>query len=70
MEIDYHAAADFLFYLLDEIDTAGDIAKSDDRAYRAIVEKLHRRRFEIADTDGYTVTFNVVGRGSSDAPIV
>jgi hypothetical protein len=51
------AAADFLFGLLDDIDTAEDIAKSDDAAFRAMVHRLHRRRFEVADTNGYTVTF-------------
>jgi hypothetical protein len=51
------AAADFLFGLLDDIDTAGDIAKSDDKAYRAMVERIQRRRFEVAETDGYSVTF-------------
>lgn len=51
------AAADFLFGLLDDIDTAEDIAKSDDAAFRIMVHRLHRRRFEVATTDGYTVTF-------------
>jgi hypothetical protein len=53
----YEAAARFLFDLLDDIDTASDRAKGDDNAYRAIVERLHRRRFEVATTDGYTVVF-------------
>lgn len=48
----------FLFDLLDDIDTAGDIAKADDKLYRSIVEKAHRRRFEVASTDGYSVTFS------------
>lgn len=48
----------FLFALLDDIDTAGDIAKADDKLYRSIVEKTHRRRFEVASTDGYSVTFS------------
>ena len=51
------AAADFLFGLLDDIDTVSDIAKGDDAAYRTMVERIQRRRFEVADTDGYTVTF-------------
>lgn len=55
---DVQAVADFLFSLLDDIDTASDMAKSDDQAYRAMVHRLHRRRFEVATTDGYTVTFH------------
>jgi hypothetical protein len=57
LEIDWEDIARFLFDLLDDIDTASDIAKSDDKLYREYVEKLHRRRFEVADTDGYEVIF-------------
>lgn len=53
----WREAAEFLFGLLDDIDTASDRAKGNDKAYREIVERLHRRRFEAAETDGYTVTF-------------
>lgn len=49
--------AQFLWKLLDDIDTASDIAKSDDKAYREMVEKIQRRRFEVGTTDGYKVTF-------------
>ncbi len=54
---DYKKISYFLFQLLDDIDTTEDIAKSNDKAFREVVHKLHRRRFEVADTDGYTVTF-------------
>jgi hypothetical protein len=54
---DHEKAAQFLWGLLDDIDTAGDIAKSDDKTYRDIVERLQRRRFEVGSTDGHTVTF-------------
>lgn len=50
-------AAQFLWKLLDDIDTASDIAKSDDKSYREMVEKIQRRRFEVGTTDGYKVTF-------------
>lgn len=53
---DAKAAAIFLFDLLDSIDTVSDIAKGDDAAFRREVERIHRRRFEVATTDGYTVT--------------
>jgi hypothetical protein len=42
------AAATFLFDLLDDIDTASDIAKGDDAYYRRLVECLQARRFEVA----------------------
>ena len=53
------AAAQFLFGLLDDIDTASDRAKGDDRTFREIVERIQRRRFEVASVDasGQTVTF-------------
>lgn len=55
------AAADFLFALLDDIDTASDLAKADDKAYRSLVERIQYRRFEVAATDGYTVRFKAAG---------
>ena len=56
-EIDYKAHAEFLFGLLDNIDTAEDVAKSNDEAFRRMVHKHHRRRFDIATTDGYSLIF-------------
>lgn len=52
------AAAQYLFALLDDIDTVGDIAKADDKLYRELVEKLHRKRFNVGSTDGYTVVIH------------
>ena len=46
-----------LFQLLDNIDTAEDVAKSNDAEFRKIAGKYHRRRFEVATTDGHSVTF-------------
>jgi outer membrane murein-binding lipoprotein Lpp len=51
----YMPVAAFLWDLLDEIDTAGDMAKGDDKLYRAIVERTQRRRFEVGSTDGYSL---------------
>jgi hypothetical protein len=48
-----------LFDLLDEIDTADDLAKSDEKLYRNLVRRHHQGRFQYASTDGYTVDFNV-----------
>lgn len=55
-----HDAAQFLFALLDDIDTASDRAKADDKAYREIVERIQKRRFEVASTDGYVVLFHAL----------
>lgn len=51
-------SAQFLWKLLDDIDTASDIAKGDNEAYRSMVEKIQRRRFEVGTTDGQTVTID------------
>jgi hypothetical protein len=57
-EDDWKMIALHLFYLLDDIDTASDIAKENDKLYREYVEKLHRKRFAVATTDGYGVYFH------------
>ena len=56
-EPDYKAISNFLFGLLDDIDTLEDVYKSNLQGFQDGVRKRHRRRFEVADTDGYTVTF-------------
>lgn len=61
MAVDWEQAARFLFDRLDDVDTAGDATYSAEE-YRELVESIHRRRFEVAQTDGYTVTFNPVAR--------
>ena len=53
----YHDVAQRLYALLDDIDTAGDIAKSDDKLYRGIVERTQaKKRDYVVSCDGYTVT--------------
>ncbi len=47
-----------LFALLDDCDTADDLAKGSNALYRHFVRRAHRARFKFATTDGYTVTFN------------
>ena len=54
----YEDAAQFLWGLLDDIDTASDVARADDAIYREMVEKIQRCRFEVGSTDGYTVKFH------------
>ena len=56
-EADWEAVAQFLFKLLDDIDTASDMAKDDDAAYRRLVEFHHRRRFDVAVSIGHRVVF-------------
>lgn len=59
--ITYKEAAEFLFDLLDEIDTADDAFKKDSESYRKFVQNVQARRFEVADTDGYAIRFKVKG---------
>jgi hypothetical protein len=47
-----------LFGLLDDCDTADDIAKGDDLMFRALVRAAHKKRFLHASTDGNGVTIN------------
>jgi hypothetical protein len=57
MELDMKSVASYLWKLLDDIDTASDIAKGDNELYRVLVETIGRKRFEVGDTDGHTVVF-------------
>ncbi len=54
-----HEVAMFLFDILDDIDTASDEAKNNHEWYRKRVEHLHRKRFEVMETDGYTVKVKI-----------
>ena len=54
----YAEIAERLFALLDDCDTADDIAKGNDQLFRQLVRNAHRQRFKYATTDGYTVKFN------------
>ena len=52
----YHKVAQHLYSLLDDIDTAGDIAKSDDALYRSIVDRTQSKKdVFVVSCDGYTV---------------
>jgi hypothetical protein len=50
---DFKKIAEDLWQILDNIDTASDIAKGDDKLYRSLVAQEHKKRFEYAGTDGY-----------------
>ena len=55
------AAIKYLFRLLDDIDTADDMAKSNDVAYRTMVRKIQDLRWETGiTTDGYTLDLSKV----------
>ena len=44
---------DDLWKLLDNIDTIGDMARSNDKAFRNMTEKQQRKRFDVLTSDGY-----------------
>ena len=48
---------EFLWKLLDDIDTMDDAAKSDDAAYRRAVGLIQNRRWEVGTSDGYNLKF-------------
>lgn len=47
MMMDWERIVYELWKILDDIDTASDMVKGNDKAYREIVEKLQRKRWEI-----------------------
>lgn len=52
-----HSVAQYLYQLLDDIDTVGDVAKDNDKLYRAMVEKIQaKKNLVVSVCDGYTVT--------------
>lgn len=53
----YRAIAVFLWDMLDDIDTAGDVAKGNHALYRRLVAGYHKRRFEVAEPLAYTLRF-------------
>ena len=46
---------EFLWGLLDDIDTVGDMAKDNDKVYRTMVEKIHPKRQQVAESNGYKI---------------
>ena len=58
---------EFLWNLLDDIDTAGDIAKSDDKLFRGLAEKAQSKRWDIGITsDGYDIDLSMLEIKSSE----
>lgn len=66
---EWEAVAGYLFRLLDDIDTLDDSCRENDHAFRECVRHVQRRRFEVATTDGYKVSFHArrYGVESKDA---
>lgn len=56
-DCDFEKIATQLWKLLDDIDTADDIAKSNHGAYRDLVRAAAKRRFDLADSDGYQLSW-------------
>jgi len=47
---------EYLWQIIDDIDTASDMAKSNDKTYRKIVERKQKLRWKTGiNTDGYTL---------------
>lgn len=60
-------AVRYLFQLIDDIDTASDIAKHDDKLYRALVETIQAKRWSTGiTTDGYTLNLEALNAGRKE----
>lgn len=56
MDVDrLRADVEFLWRLLDDIDTASDMAKANDKWYRARVEMIQGKRHQRITSDGYSL---------------
>ena len=53
---------EYLWMIIDDIDTASDMAKYNDVAYRKMVEKLQNKRWKTGITsDGYALDMSKMG---------
>ena len=50
---DLYANLEKLWGIIDDIDTYSDMAKGDDKFYRARVERKQKERFKVMQSDGY-----------------
>ena len=56
--IQYQIGIEYLWQIIDDIDTVSDIAKENDVVYRNMVEKLQKKRWNTGiTTDGYKLDF-------------
>ena len=58
----------FLWDLLDNIDTLEDATKGDREAFYNATHRQHQRRWEISSSDGYTVTWKA-GAAAGTPPV-
>lgn len=57
-EINYKIIAEWLYDILDDIDSANDMAKENDKSYRKTVHRLQKLKNEVGRSlDGQTVEF-------------
>ena len=57
----YLKALEYLWSIIDDIDTYGDMAKSDDKAFRKMVERRQKDRWKLGvESDGYTLDFSKI----------
>ena len=50
---------EFLWTIIDDIDTYGDMAKGNDKMFRKLVEDAQKRRWETGiESDGYSLDFS------------
>jgi hypothetical protein len=66
----WKAAAVRLWQLLDDLDTADDVAKADDATYRRIAQSLQRARFAIVSGDEIDRARHASGVSASDCESV
>jgi hypothetical protein len=58
--MDWKTRATILWGILDDIDTADDIANGNERLYRNMVRRHHKKRFRLASSDGYSLDWGDV----------
>ncbi len=59
-----YATIEYLWQIIDDIDTMSDIAKNDDIGYRKKIEQLQNKRWKTGITsNGYTLNYDKLKRG-------
>lgn len=62
---DAHKKIEFLWSIIDDIDSYGDLAKGDDKLFRGLVERRQKDRWKTGiTTDGYTLNINGANDGN------
>jgi hypothetical protein len=62
-QIDFKKVSEELWHLLDDIDTADDMCKSDEKRYRATVRNIIKKRWKmnnvLVESDGYKLKWSL-----------